>query len=822
MTRAILSCSLVLALLTTTAPAAAWSFYAEDTGVMGWEPAVPNADVLLCETCHVTAGGGGDCVSMGRCLNPFGAAFFANGQMWNGALSVQDSDQDGQNNGTELGGTPTLPGFPNQATSSGCSMATCANSTSHSCPSGPLRCTSSYNSTTEAYTFTFACDHGGYSYSGPTAYTCSNINECSPNPCGVGGTGGANGQGCTQTVLTSWSPPGYTCNCRLGYAQGGSPRTCVVTDDCLAGTADCVMGAQCNDGPGAGVFTCDCPAGMDGNGRSGGSGCTDPNECAGNPCGAGTCSQLDVGPTWASPGYDCACNDGYGFDGDTCVVENECTAGTDDCVAGATCNDPSDAPENFTCTCAPGFVGNGRLSGTGCTDVNECALMVDDCSPLATCTNTPGSFTCACNPGYQGDGRTCTDIDECMDPVLADRCSADAICNNLVGSWECVCNPGYRGTGFVCSDVDECAEGSDDCSDQASCTNTIGSFLCACNMGFTGDGRTCTDIDECELAEFRDRCSSVATCNNLFGSWECVCNAGFQGDGFTCEDVDECAAPALNECHPNASCVNEVGRYSCFCNDGYVGSGVDCADYDECALGVGGCQANEVCINVIGASNECICAAGFSRTGPDAPCTATCGDGMRGPGEGCDDGNADPADGCDSNCGVESGWACFEPTGEASTCARTCGDGLVNVGEECDDGTANSDTAADACRTTCRRAACGDGVVDSGEECDQGAGNSDVAPGGCRTTCHVGYCGDGVVDPGELCDPGGGVPGAAVAGTCTALCAPDAGIDPTGPPALSGGACSAGPGSRPIGGGPWGLALVAALVASLLVSRRRR
>jgi hypothetical protein len=64
-----------------------------------------------------------------------------------------------------------------------------------------------------------------------------------------------------------------------------------------------------------------------------------------------------------------------------------------------------------------------------------------------------------------------------------------------------------------------------------------------------------------------------------------------------------------------------------------------------------------------------------------------------------------------------------------------CGDGVVDSDEECDDGPANSDTLANACRTTCVRASCGDGVVDNGEICDDGPGNSDLAADACNRSC---------------------------------------------------------------------------------------
>ncbi len=70
------------------------------------------------------------------------------------------------------------------------------------------------------------------------------------------------------------------------------------------------------------------------------------------------------------------------------------------------------------------------------------------------------------------------------------------------------------------------------------------------------------------------------------------------------------------------------------------------------------------------------------------------------------------------------GWATF------------CGNGQLDSGEACDNGAGNSDSTADACRTTCARAACGDGVKDSGEACDLGAGNGSSGAA-CTATCTV-------------------------------------------------------------------------------------
>ena len=41
-------------------------------------------------------------------------------------------------------------------------------------------------------------------------------------------------------------------------------------------------------------------------------------------------------------------------------------------------------------------------------DIDECETGSDNCHENAQCTNTEGSFTCSCNPGYTGDGIECS------------------------------------------------------------------------------------------------------------------------------------------------------------------------------------------------------------------------------------------------------------------------------------------------------------------------------------------------------------------------------------------------------------------------------
>jgi len=118
-----------------------------------------------------------------------------------------------------------------------------------------------------------------------------------------------------------------------------------------------------------------------------------------------------------------------------------------------------------------------------------------------------------------------------------------------------------------------------------------------------------------------------------------------------------------------------------------------------------------------------------------------CGNGSMDANEECDDGGSVDGDGCSSACKLEK------------SAKERCGNGILDIWETCDAGGGNSDTAPDACRTTCRLAFCGDGVVDRLEQCDDG---NDILGDGCTTTCVKSLCGNGVLELGEECDDGKG------------------------------------------------------------------
>lgn len=179
----------------------------------------------------------------------------------------------------------------------------------------------------------------------------------------------------------------------------------------------------------------------------------------------------------------------------------------------------------------------GDVNG-GQPEENPCFTGRHGCDNNAVCRpGTGNEFTCECAAGFKGDGRLCYDIDECVETPLI--CGAHAICNNQPGTFRCECVDGYQfaSDGRTCVEADRpvnpCEDGSHTCdiSERAQCTYTGGSaFICTCLEGFVGDGSVCQDVDECQLG----RCHPDAGCYNTQGSFTCECNPGYHGDGFQC------------------------------------------------------------------------------------------------------------------------------------------------------------------------------------------------------------------------------------------------------------------------------------------------
>jgi len=338
--------------------------------------------------------------------------------------------------------------------------------------------------------------------------------------------------------------------------------------------------------PGLAVYTCDPGYSRDGTLEGSGevhwpctetgafdtrSPCQDISYCSELPqaCGLhGTCQE-------EAAGYSCACDVGYAPTqsvGGVLVCENIDDCATNLCRNQGVC---VDGIRNFTCVCAPGFI--GRVC-----DVCEVDHFGPTCRP---CSCEQGT----CAAGFDGDGQ----------------------CTCVSGWWGACCDRECPGGDVVCSGHGVCSDGAG------------GSGACTCMDRYAGSA-----CEECKGGWLRtasgscDRCNSTAWCDHGAcsaapdGSNDaaCVCDFGWQsGPAGRCS---QCDAVAL--CSNRAQCSDADGTCGS-CVAGYAGEACHC-------WSLGTQEALPCSSSTTARTCQCTCKAGWQGEACEVPTTALCND----------------------------------------------------------------------------------------------------------------------------------------------------------------------------------------------------
>ncbi|CAG6017969.1 unnamed protein product [Menidia menidia] len=132
----------------------------------------------------------------------------------------------------------------------------------------------------------------------------------------------------------------------------------------------------------------------------------------------------------------CLCPNGYS--GKFCGNTTDLCRGKP-CFRGVTCQSNSNSKlGQFTCgECPLNTVSSGK-EGYKCFERDMCRPPFPfPCHKDADCYSTKLNYTCTCKPGFTGDGHNCTDTDECAALMPCENAKYE--CKNTRGSFECLC-----------------------------------------------------------------------------------------------------------------------------------------------------------------------------------------------------------------------------------------------------------------------------------------------------------------------------------------------------------------------------------------------
>jgi hypothetical protein len=283
--------------------------------------------------------------------------------------------------------------------------------------------------------------------------------------------------------------------------------------------------------------------------------------------GAGTNGASGTGGTSAGSSGTDGASGSSGSGGTTCADVT--------CTPPATCDSSVATPR---CVCPTGYE-DVAGDGSNCRDIDECTAGTDDCHAAATCTNTPGSFTCACNaPAWTGDGKMCA----CATgyKAVGDQCLKDNAGPCTAGT---ECATGYC-VGGACCELPCNTPGSCQKQEGTQCVNGT-----TCRYGKLTDGTVCDDGDACTNNKCFDGVCGTDTVNpgkNCSDSNQCTTDTCAPGTG-------ACVNTAINPavaCNDNNPCTNDTCTPAAGCthtdnNTAACSDNNACTD-DRCNAGV--------------------------------------------------------------------------------------------------------------------------------------------------------------------------------------------------------------------------------------------